>query len=70
MKIDPQTITLDANDRAVIVTALAGYADQLSDEIARARNHPRAWTEKRRMDLDRLESERARAEDLLSTLRA
>lgn len=69
MRIDPKDFRLDANERRVLVNALGPRIDKLTADIERKRKLSGAWKDRQRLEIESLENERARAEDLLGALR-
>jgi len=69
MKIEPQTVTLCANDRAVIRAALAAHAQRLDIAATKAAANKRDNRDTVAARVDMLENEAARAADLLDLIR-
>lgn len=69
MKINPKTYTLDANDRAVILAALACYRDARNRAANRkATSQKYAYRERVKIEIDAIKTDAARASDLIATL--
>lgn len=69
MKINPKDFTLDALERALIVDALCIKHDALSKQIDRLRASRNSWTDSIKSKIERFEMERARASDLIGSMR-
>lgn len=69
MKIDPKTVTLDANDRVVLLAALKAYAEaQTRTANRKAESLNRRYSERAVIEKDLAELHAARATDLITLM--